>query len=56
MLPGWSEWGDWDAGDKSCGRIIVTRSRLCERGEMGDAGCRGVHTETKIIDQPACDS
>lgn len=45
--PTWSLWGEFSECSVDCGRGLITRSRTCEGGEVGERGCIGPVSEDK---------
>ena len=41
LCESWAFWSPWTPCSSSCGRGSRTRTRTCDNGEAGDAGCQG---------------
>lgn len=49
-----SNWGEWGACSQTCNEGVQERNRECRNGNVGDLGCEGETTETKVCYLKAC--
>jgi len=54
--PQWTMWSPWGRCTRTCGGGMSTKTRVCENGEIGDAGCTGDSKMSRPCSENSCAS